>query len=177
MHQEHVEPDYVVTLRDWVNQDVWEAISHTLLYPGDRTSPGQTPNHAAVERYLRCEGRYEDQAEYEVSEDTDSDSDEREATATRTTSGPRGYPSHFMNNQPCEEHEHITEQQRAALTTGIMQHMDVETDTNDDDEDSSMPPLVSVSGDEDERDDSDNDTDSSDAAGDDHGARGTIRLY
>ena len=183
-YQAHIEPGYVVNLREWINADVWRTISQELLYSGDRTKPNQTPNHGAVEDILCCRGRYRDQAEYVVS--SSESETEREVTATRITHGPLNplipvhvpYDlSHEQSTRPTAPMEDELEVGMNASVVDLVHRAEFETDESDDEEDSSMPPLVSASDDDDERDDNDDDTDTSDAASDGYGTGGTIRLY
>ena len=46
------------SLRLAVHHSVWAIISQQLLHPLDKSDIGGTPNHVAVERYLRGVGRY-----------------------------------------------------------------------------------------------------------------------
>ena len=135
LHREQLEPEYQVNLREWVSPAVWRAISRNLLYGRDRTNRRDEVNHAAVEDFLRCRGRYEDQGEYEVS-DTDSENEAAAASA-----GPSSEP-HLM--QVCSAGSIDSELSSSPLQVqrGSMQ---VQPAESDDSEDSSMPPLVSAS--------------------------------
>ena len=140
-------------------------------YPGDRKNPDDPPNHVVVEDYLRCRGRYEDQADYEVSE-SGSESDP-EVAAAASTPARRRFPAQYCfpcypilcqqltyaiegesgdseGNavSPPTNTSTTTTDQRIPLRQQLAQATDVDTEDSSEDEDSSMPPLATPSDDD-----------------------------